>query len=327
MLEKVLGCLKALTSKKVLRSIFIIVAALSVAAGYVVIGTPDMVYSQSVHSVNTALGETDTVIDSTGISSTFEDAADVENVQIPEISEDVEVEEESYSPVSYVLGENKNTLEPIIFTTSYETVTETVKFGYKEVKSDKLEKGKTTVKKGSNGEKEVVYCVVSVNGIVVSREVNSERVTKEPVSQVTTIGTKLNSEKAVTTSDEVKCISTLKPDKPIELDKNGVPVNYKKVLTGKSSAYCGKCDSNSTAIGLPAQPGLVAVNFNKIPKYTKMYIVANDGTVYGYAMAADTGGFAYNGSNRIVDLRMPTGNKCNCGSNWGLKNVKIYILE
>ncbi len=326
MLEKVLGCFKALTSKKVLRSIFIIVAALSVAAGYIVIGTPDMVYSQSAHSVNTALGEADKVIDSTGISSTVEDITDIEDVKEPETN-DVVADKQDSSPISLVIGNLSNSLEPIIFETSYETVTETVKFGYKEVKSDQLEKGKTTVKKGTNGEKEVVYCVVSVNGIVVSREVNSERVTKEPVSQVTTIGTKLNSEKAVMTSDEVKCISTLKPDKPIELDKNGVPVNYKKVLTGKSSAYCGKCDSNSTAIGLPAQPGLVAVNFNKIPKYTKMYIVANDGTVYGYAMGADTGGFAYNGSNRIVDLRMPTGSRCNCGSNWGLKNVTIYILE
>lgn len=324
MLEKVLGLFKALTSKKVLRSIFIIFAALSVAAGYIVIGTPDMVYTQSVHSVDTALGNTGTIIDSTGISSTVEDVVDVEN---PDVSNDAVTNEQGSSPISLVIGNLSNTLEPVIFTTSYETVTETVKFGYKEVKSDQLEKGKTTVKKGSSGEKEVVYCVVSVNGIVVSREVKSERVIKEPVSQVTTIGTKLNSEKAVMTSDDVKCISTLKPDKPIELDKNGVPVNYKKVLTGKSSAYCGKCDSNSTAIGLPAQPGLVAVNFNMIPKYTKMYIVANDGTVYGYAIAADTGGFAYNGSNRIVDLRMPTGNRCNCGSNWGLKNVTIYILE
>ena len=53
---------------------------------------------------------------------------------------------------------------------------------------------------------------------------------------------------------------------------------------------------------------------------------ADGKTVYGYAIAADTGGFAYNGSGRIVDLRLPTGSKCNCGKAWGVKTVNVYIL-
>ena len=321
MLEKVLGLFKALTSKKVLRVVFIFVAALSVAAGYVFIGTPDMVYDQSVNTVNVALGNTVNSFDSTDILKTEEAV----NEEVVDLSDSVD-----NSADELVLSINKvndGSLEPIVFTTSYETVTEIVKFGYKEVKTDELEKGKTSVKKGSNGEKEVTYKTTYINGLIANREVESEKVTKEPVKQITYIGTKLKEEAAVMTSDEVKCISTLKPSEPIELDKNGIPVKYKKVITGKSSAYCGCCDSNKTAIGLPAQPGLVAVNFNNIPKYTKMYIVANDGTVYGYAMAADTGAFAYNGSGRVVDLRMPTGSKCNCGSSWGVKGVKIYILE
>lgn len=54
-----------------------------------------------------------------------------------------------------------------------------------------------------------------------------------------------------------------------------------------------------------------------------MFIVAEDGTVYGYAVAADTGGFVDIG-NADIDLYFPTEAQCH---QWGKKNVSIYILE
>ena len=54
-----------------------------------------------------------------------------------------------------------------------------------------------------------------------------------------------------------------------------------------------------------------------------MYIVATDGTVYGNAIAADTGGFATAGT-AVVDLYMDTYQEC---VNWGRRNVNIYILS
>lgn len=331
MFEKIVKFLKSLCTKNVLRICLALTATASVVLGIVTMDGASAVYGDTVLTADTAFAgaeeknenaDTDTVTD---IGETEEDDVTVAVGDGADETED-KTQEETL-PELLKIGDIGNELAPLDITTSYVTVKETVKYGYKKVYSDKLYRGESETTSGKNGEKEVVYTVVKVNGLEVYRDSYSEKVTKEPVAQVETIGTRLHASTAVMTSEDVKSISTLKPENPIELDKNGIPVNYTKVISGKSSAYCGKCDNNMTAIGLPAQPGLVAVNFKQIPKYTKMYIVANDGTVYGYAIAADTGGFASNGSKRIVDVRMPTGSKCNCGSQWGVKNVKIYILE
>ena len=56
-----------------------------------------------------------------------------------------------------------------------------------------------------------------------------------------------------------------------------------------------------------------------------MYIVSADGKyVYGYAVAADTGGFAYNGSGTLVDLRFNTRGEC---YSFGRRTVNVYILD
>ncbi len=330
MLEKVLSFLKVLGSKAALRIALAVFTAISATAGFLIIDRSPVVYKDSVHLIDTALGSVQDVLDSTGIATT-EDETEKTEVE-DAVGEDTAVEAEAVKNELglSVSGGNAYAHEPITVVTETQTETVAVKYGYKKVYSDKLYKGETKTSKGTVGEKKITYTVTLVNGIEVSREAVSEEITKEPVDQIETVGTKLNAANAVMTSDDVDCISTLKPKNPIELDKNGVPVSYSKVITGKSSAYCGRCDSNSTAYfgANSARPGYVAVNPKQIPYGTKLYIVSTDGKhVYGYAIAADTGGFAHNGSNRVVDLRMPTGTKCNCGSIWGLKNVNIYILE
>ncbi len=312
MLEKIIGFFKTVRLKHVFRTVLAVATVISVMAGYIVFDGKGVIYTNSVHHVDTAFGNGQNVIDSTDISITDETEDIVSKV---------------------VLGPQLSGLyehQPVSVTVSYETVNETIKFSYKTVKSNKLYKGQSKTTKGENGEKEVVYRLTYVNGVLMSREAESEKIIKEAVAQVETVGTKLKAPTAVMTSADVKCISTLKPSKPIELDKNGRPVSYSKVITGKASAYCGKCDSNNTAyFGKgSARPGYVAVNPKQIPYGTKLYIVSSDGKrVYGYAIAADTGGFAYNGSGRVVDLRLPTGEKCNCGSSWGVRNVNIYVLK
>lgn len=203
----------------------------------------------------------------------------------------------------------------------YETVTETIKFKYKTVKSDELEIGQTKVTYGKNGSKKVTYKIKYVDGKKVSKEVYKEEIIKKAVDQVETVGTRRRASQAVMTSDDVDCISTLIPSSPIELDANGRPVNYSKIIEGKGCAYaCG----NMTATGVKPQPGYVAVNPKQIPYGTKMYIVSADGKyIYGYAVAADTGGFAKKGE-RIVDLRFNTESECN---KFGVRNVIIYILD
>ena len=54
-----------------------------------------------------------------------------------------------------------------------------------------------------------------------------------------------------------------------------------------------------------------------------MYIVSEDGFVYGYATAIDTGGALMDGS-AIVDVYYPTYDDCVV---FGRRNVYVYILS
>lgn len=135
-----------------------------------------------------------------------------------------------------------------------------------------------------------------------------------------TEATKEVSATPVSVSGSKNVISTLTPQTPIELDENGRPVNYTKVLTGKATAYC---TGTTCSTGVKVRPGYIAVNPNQIPYGTKMYIVSSDGRYhYGYAIAADTGGFAKQGS-AIADLYMSSYSDC---VQFGRRNIEIYIL-
>lgn len=117
-------------------------------------------------------------------------------------------------------------------------------------------------------------------------------------------------------------MSTLVPDIDIDLDENGIPVNYSRAVTVQATAYTYTGHRCST--GVPPQPGYIAVNPKVIPYGTKMFIVSEDGRYnYGYAIAADTGGFAKTQPTN-VDLFMETRTEC---INFGRRNVRIYFLE
>ncbi len=180
-------------------------------------------------------------------------------------------------------------------------------------KDSSLEKGKKKViTEGENGEKTVVYKEKYVNGVLIDSVIKSETVTKQPVNRVTAIGTK----KVYTVKANGQPISNAKS---VSLDSNGIPKNYTRIVSGSSTAYYG---GGMTASGRPAQVGHVAVDPKIIPYGTELYIVATDGTVYGYAIAADTGGFIYDGKT-VVDVYLNTFDEC---SQWGRKNVNIYVL-
>lgn len=194
------------------------------------------------------------------------------------------------------------------------TETKSIPFEKTTKKSSSYAIGTTKVTtKGVNGEKEVSYKEKYVNGKLVDTIIVSEKVTKEPVTQVTSVGTK----KIQAIKAKGEPISTMGT---VELDSNGIPVNYTKVISGSSTAYYG---GGTTASGRPAKVGYVAVDPNVIPYGTKLYIVATDGTVYGYAIAADTGGFVHNGTNTVVDVYLDTYDEC---VQWGRRNVNIYVI-
>lgn len=108
----------------------------------------------------------------------------------------------------------------------------------------------------------------------------------------------------------------------LELDENGLPEKYSKVLTGRSCAYTAEPDALMST-GKEVFQGYVAVDPNVIPYGTELYIVADDGEVYGYAIAADTGGTVRKG-RIIVDLFMNEYDDC---IQWGNRAVSVYVLD
>lgn len=178
--------------------------------------------------------------------------------------------------------------------------------------------GKTVTTKGIEGEKQITTLTKYVNGEAISTETVSETVTKEAVQQVITVGTK---KPAVTTSASVKCISQLTPSTPIELDKDGNPVSYKSHKTVQATAYYEP--NGRGASGTYLKPGHVAINTNLYPYGTKFYIKSSDGKyIYGYAVAADTGGFVSSRPNNF-DLFFPSEAEC---VQFGRRNIEVYVL-
>lgn len=161
---------------------------------------------------------------------------------------------------------------------------------------------------GKNGSESVVVRQKIVDGKVVETQEVSRTVVTQPVNQVTLVGTKKRSAVAKIGTD-----GTL-------TDQDGNKVQYKKVLTGKCSTYTG---GGWTSTGKKAAHGLVAVNPNIIPYGTRLYIASPDGRiVYGYAIAADTGGAAMRGII-IADLYFDTYSQC---KKIGTRTMNVYVL-
>lgn len=195
---------------------------------------------------------------------------------------------------------------------TYKEVTSTEEIAYaKKTQNDSsLYKGDTKVQtKGKVGSQSVLTRQKLVDGKVVSGEVISKTVVTDPVDQVTLVGTKARPSAYASISAD----GTLK-------DQNGNVVNYRKKITGRCTAYTG---GGNTSTGRPAAVGLVAVDPNVIPYGTRLYIASPDGrVVYGYAIAADTGGAAMAG--RIVaDLYYNTNGEC---SRFGVRTMNVYVL-
>lgn len=191
------------------------------------------------------------------------------------------------------------------------TKQEEIPFGVESKKTNVLYKGQTkTVVKGCPGIRCYTYEEKLVNGQVVASTLIEEKVVKEPVTESRLVGT-----------GGTAAMSLEKPANLV-LDANGYPVNYVKVLKGKASAYTGVGQGTST--GVKTRVGYVAVDPRIIPYGTKMYIISPDGKyVYGYAIAADTGG-ALRSGKVLVDLFFNTESECRA---FGIRNMLVYILE
>ena len=191
---------------------------------------------------------------------------------------------------------------------SYETreVEKVIKYGTQTKQSGVLAEGtKRVARQGRDGSKTVTFEDKIVNGKVVSSKKVGEVVHVKAVDKVVVVGTR-GANRVVA-----------------NIEGNGAPTSYIKTFHGPATAYTAKAGAK-TASGAVARRGLVAVDPRQIPYGSKLYIVADDGTVYGYCTAADTGGFVTNGSGTLVDLYMDSYGEC---TQWGKRNVTIYVIS
>ena len=168
---------------------------------------------------------------------------------------------------------------------------------------------------GEEGELETVVQHTYIDGKLAESNIVSEEITEEPVDEVIVMGTS-----EVNPIEEMS-ISQLEVPDYLVLDENGIPVNYTAVHTGKSCAYSAK-PTALTASGRQVKVGYVAVNPELIPYGTELYIVAHDGTVYGYAIAADTGTSLLDNSI-LVDLFSES---YDASCEWGARQVDMYVI-
>ena len=117
-------------------------------------------------------------------------------------------------------------------------------------------------------------------------------------------------------------VSLLDVPEWLSFDENGVPTEYVNVLTGNACAYTADPDALMST-GKAVFQGYVAVDPDIIPYGSELYIVAEDGDVYGYAIAADTG-YSVRKGHIIVDLFMNEYDDC---IQWGNKPVNVYVLK
>ena len=213
---------------------------------------------------------------------------------------------------------------------TYEEVTKTevAAFGTTYKDDAKMYKGATYVKsKGVNGEKDVVYKVKYVEGEKVEEEVISETITEKPVNQVVVRGTKkpepgYKAASVKVGSKTIKTVSNFKLPEKYTIDENLVPTEYKQKFNGPGTAYHG---GYRTSTGKVPEPGYIAVDPDIIPYGSKLWITSDDGKyVYGYAIAADTGGFAWNGSGTLADLYFDSIPEC---IQFGRRAITIYVLD
>lgn len=169
---------------------------------------------------------------------------------------------------------------------------------------------KRVTTKGQNGTKTIVTRQKLLDGNVLESSVVKTEVTKQPVNEVVTVGTKSLG----------RAYASVRSDGTL-VDQNGKTVSYRKLYTGQCTAYhCG----TRTSTGQRVRYGLVAVNPKIIPYGSKLYICSPNGkVVYGYATAADTGGAAMSGQI-VADLYFPSDSQC---ANFGRRTMNVYVLS
>lgn len=204
----------------------------------------------------------------------------------------------------------------------YQTVVQTQPIGHtvSTQTTAKLKKGVQQVaSQGRDGEIATTLKQRYVDGNMTGQEVVSQAVTVQPVNGTILVGTA--EDKPVVKASGTPAAA--KSSGGASSTGRGAPTQYSRLINTVATGY-SPVDGTRTATGRTAQVGCVAVDPNMIPLGSRLYIETADGSFsYGYAVAADTGGFVNNGSGVGVDLFFASAQQA---SNFGRKHVKVYVL-
>lgn len=208
-------------------------------------------------------------------------------------------------------AKDNTTIEIKKVTTKATVTTQPLKYTTEVVYTTSLKPGQSKItQKGKEGLQEVTKTEYYVNGVLDKKKTKTtSKVVKSPVNSVKQVG-----------GSNLNTISPLNYG-PIV---NGLPKNATLYKRGATATAYTAAEGARTSTGRVAQVGYVAVNPKKIPYGTKLYIVSNDGRyIYGYALAADTGGALMSGQ-ADVDLYFNTNSEC---IRFGRRPVNIYIVK
>ena len=202
--------------------------------------------------------------------------------------------------------------------TYYDEVREMETFNTVRVANPELPKGtERVVQEGADGVRTSIYEVVWSNGERISRQF-VEELDSTAVDQIVEYGT---SAAAVEQTDRIASVKKNADGSGTLTFESGTTLNFSQAKSMTATAYTaghGGADY-TTATGTFVEVGTVAVDKNVIPLGTRMYIVTNDGIVYGMSVARDTGV-----KGNKVDLYYNTYREC---IEFGRRSCTEYILE
>lgn len=170
------------------------------------------------------------------------------------------------------------------------------------------------VQEGWDGVRTHVYEIVWSNGEVLSRQL-VDQLESTAISEVVEYGT------APAEQERFSHVETNEDGSGTLYFPSGATLNFSGSKSMTATAYTaghGGADYY-TATGTHVRVGTVAVDKRVIPLGTRMYIITNDGIVYGVSTAEDTG---IRGDK--VDLYFNSYEDC---INFGRRSCTVYILE
>ena len=193
-----------------------------------------------------------------------------------------------------------------------QTYTSVVPFDQVRCTDSSLPQGETVIlTEGVNGTSICTAVVTYINGVETERNVLSERVTSQPISEVVAVGT--------ATTEDTEANLPIIDENTITLP-TGEVLTYDRVITSLATAYC---DKGLTATGTQARVGAIAVDPRRIPYGTRLFIMSVDGEyIYGVATAEDTGSRDHIVGTRI-DLHYDTKAEC---IKFGARDCLVFFL-